>query len=125
LEGDKPVFTNMAEGELGDIPSSKTAKPQIPKVPDFPYSWDQLVTRSGKQVQNMPLLRDRPLNKEERDKTEREGTCIACHKYYSSPIWEKIRKKMKATANTDGKALTPEAHDKVMEEMLKAFVNKK
>jgi len=125
LEGDKPVFTNMAEGKLGDIPNSKTAKPQIPKVPDFPYSWDQLVTRSGKQVQNMPLLRDRPMNKKERDKTEREGTCIACHKYYSSPIWEKIRKKMKATAKSDGKALTPEAHDEVMEEILKAFVNTK
>jgi len=123
LEGDKAVFIDMSKGDLGDIEDSKTAKPQIPKVPDFPYSWDQLVTRSGKQIQNMPLLRDKPLSKEQRDKAEREGTCIACHQYYNSPTWDKIRKKFKGVlGNKEGKALTPQEHNKAMEVLLKSFI---
>ncbi|MFQ6112100.1 MAG: hypothetical protein ACE5LX_08760, partial [Nitrospinota bacterium] len=89
LEGDRPQFAGQAEGVFGDIPGSETAKPQVPMVEGFPYAWDQLVTRSGKQVQNMPLPADRPLSEAERKLTEREGVCIACHKHYNTPEWEK------------------------------------
>lgn len=117
--GDKPFFADMGDGHLGDIPSSKRAKPQIPAVKDFSYAFDQLVTRDGKQVQNMPLLKDRPLNKGERDKMEREGLCVACHQHYSTPIWENVRKNLRAVVGVkDGRALTPEEHDKAVEAAL-------
>ena len=114
LNKDEPLFQNLAEGFYGDIPGAKTGKWQVPKIPDFPYALDQLVTRSGKQVQNMPHLEDRPLNEAERNKIEREGLCIACHQHYNTPLWEGIKKKV-------GPALTPEDHDRAVEEALKSL----
>lgn len=116
LDGDRPMFQNLSEGFYGDIPGSKTAKWQVPKIPEFPYALDQLVTRSGKQVQNMPHLEDRPLNKEERDKVEREGLCVACHKHYNTPTWDRVRKNLRDNIGIpDGIALTPEQHDLAVE----------
>lgn len=115
--GDKPLFADNEPGVYGDIPGAETAKPQVPGMPDVPYAWDQLVTRSGKQLQNMPHKEDRPLNKEERDKVEREGLCIACHKFYRDVDWQIIRDKY-------GKALTPDDHDKMMERAIKALMEK-
>ena len=124
----KPLFTNLADGFYGDIPGSKTAKWQVPKIPEFPYSLDQLVTRDGKQVQNMPHLEDRPLNEEERNKMDREGLCASCHQHYSTPTWERIRDRLKdvlkdeeGNAVAEGKALTPELHDQAVEALLKSF----
>ncbi len=125
LEPEKPHFMNNSEGYYGDIQGSKEAKWQVPKILDFPYAWDQLVTRSGKQVQNMPHMEDRPLNEEERNMVEREGLCVACHQHYNTPMWERIRKNLKNEAGKeifeDGKAITPELHDKAIEALLKAF----
>lgn len=126
---DKPLFANLADGYYGDIPGSKTAKWQVPKIPEFPYSLDQLVTRSGKQVQNMPHLEDRPLNDDERKKADREGSCASCHQHYNTPVWERIREKLKSVLKDeqgkplteDGKALTPELHDQAVEALLTAF----
>ncbi len=123
IDGDRPMFQNLAEGLYGDIPGSETAKWQVPKIPDYPYALDQLVTRSGKQVQNMPHVEDRPLNKEERDKVEREGVCIACHKHYNTDDWDKIRIKLKKDLGLpEGYALTPEQHDKAVEHALKSLI---
>lgn len=122
LLGDEPLFGNNAEGVYGDIPNAKTGKWQVPKLEEFPYAWDQLVTRSGKQVQNMPHVEDRPLNAEERDKVEREGLCVACHKHYNTPTWDNIRKTLKRKLGLkDGMALTPQQHDQAVEEALKAL----
>ena len=126
---DKPLFTDLSDGYYGDIPGSTTAKWQVPKIEDFPYSLDQLVTRTGKQTQNMPHLEDRPLNEEERNKMEREGLCASCHQHYNTELWENVRKKLgKALVDEngkslteEGKALTPELHDKAVEVLLKAF----
>ncbi len=124
MEGDSPMFANQGPGLFGDIPTSKRAKPQIPAVPDFPHTWDQLVTRSGKQVQNMPLPKDRPLSKEERDLTEREGTCIACHQHHNTPLWDRVREKMRSVLNVEGRALTPAEHDRAVEAALLALTGK-
>lgn len=118
INGDEPVFASQGPGLFGDIPSSKRAKPQIPAIPDFPYAWDQLVTRSGEQVQNMPLPQDRPLSKEQRDLAEREGICIACHQHYNSPTWDKVREKLRTLFKVGGRALTPEEHDRAVEAAL-------
>jgi hypothetical protein len=123
LEGNKPQFANMGNTTKGDIPTSEKAKNQIPGIKDFPYAWDQLVTRDGKQVQNMPLLKDRPLNTEERNKTEREGTCVACHKHYNTKRWDKIRETLRENLQIkDGRALTPQEHDKAVEHALLSLI---
>lgn len=136
---DIPLFTNMADGYYGDIPGSKTARWQVPRITDFPYSLDQLITRSGVQTQNMPHLKDRPLDLAERSKMEREGLCVACHQHYSDKKkWDKIRDKVRAMLKDDkmegvdpdiarkaakeGRALAPELHDKIVESALKALI---
>lgn len=122
LLGDEPLFGNNAEGVYGDIPNAETGRWQVPKIADFPYAWDQLVTRSGEQVQNMPHVEDRPLNTEERDKVEREGLCVACHKHYNTPTWNSIRRKLAEKFGLrEGMALTAEQHDLAVEEALKAL----
>lgn len=117
LQKDKPVFQDLSQGIYGDIPGAKTGRWQVPKIEDFPYTMDQLVTRSGKQVNNMPLVEDRPLNAKQRNLAEREGACIGCHQYYGTPEWERIVKKF-------GKAETPEDHDKIVAEALKSLFEK-
>ncbi len=125
LEGDKPQFANQGPGVFGDIPASQRATPQIPAVKKFPYAWDQLVTRSGKQVQNMPLVEDKPLSKKQRRLAEREGLCMSCHQHYSKPAWEAVRKKMRKQLNIEGRALTTEEHDKAVEILLLSFADEK
>ena len=130
---DKPLFTDLSDGYYGDIPGSTTAKPQIPKIKDFPYSLDQLVTRTGKQTQNMPHLKDRPLNEDERNKMEREGLCASCHQHYNTELWEEVKKKLRKRLvdengkplTKEGKALTPELHDRAVESLLKEFAETK
>ncbi len=115
------MFANQGPGLFGDIPASTRATPQIPAIPDFPYTWDQLVTRSGEQVQNMPLPQDRPLSEEQRELVEREGLCVACHQHYDSLVWERVRMRMKRVLNVEGRALTPEEHDRAVEAALLAL----
>ncbi len=124
LTGDEPVFADQGPGLFGDIPTSVRATPQIPGIPGFPYTWDMLVTRRGKQVQNMPLPQDSPLTAAQRDKAEREGSCIACHKHYNTPTWDRVRVNMRAALGIDsGRALTPDEHDRAVEAALLAFAN--
>ncbi len=118
LEGDRPTFANQGPGLFGDIPSSQRAKPQIPAIPDFPYAWDQLVTRSGEQVQNMPLPKDRPLSQAQRDLAEREGLCLACHQHYNTPTWDQVRLRLRGVLEVEGRALTPAEHDRAVEAAL-------
>jgi len=117
LLGDSPLFQDLSKGVYGDIPNIKTGRWQTPKIEDFPYALDQLVLRSGKQIQNMPLPEDRPLNQEERNLVEREGLCIGCHQYYGTPEWENIVKKY-------GKAATAEQHEKMVSEAIKSLMGR-
>ncbi len=115
--GDSPLFQDLSKGVYGDIPNIKTGRWQTPKIEDFPYALDQLVVRSGKQIQNMPLPEDRPLNQEERNLVEREGLCIGCHQYYGTPEWESIVKKY-------GRAETAEQHERMVSEAIKSLMEK-
>jgi hypothetical protein len=124
LEGDLPHFANQGPPVIFDIPTSKHAKPQIPGLPDFPYAWDMLVTRSGKQVQNMPLLKDRPLDEKQRALVEREGLCVACHQHYNTKTWDNVRKNLRAQLKVEGRALTPAEHDQAVEKALLSLAGK-
>ncbi len=115
--GESPLFQDISKGVYGDIPNTATGRWQTEKIEDFPYSMEQLVTRSGKQVQNMPLPEDRPLNKDERSLVEREGLCVGCHQYHGTPEWENIIKKY-------GKAETTEQHDNIVSEAIKSLMEK-
>ena len=117
LLGDSPLFQDLSEGVYGDIPLAKTGKWQVPKIENFPYALDQLVIRGGKQIQNMPLPEDRPLNDKERNLIEREGLCIGCHQYQGTPEWEGIIKKY-------GRAETAEQHEKIVSEAIKSLMEK-
>jgi len=113
--GDRPLFFDLSQGVYGDIPDAETGSWQIPKIEQFPYTLDQLVTRSGKQVFNMPLPEDRALNREERNVIEREGLCVGCHQYYDTPGWGKIIRKY-------GRAETAEQHERMVSEAIKMFM---
>ena len=115
--GDSPLFQDLSKGVYGDIPDAETGRWQTEKIEDFPYSLEQLVTRSGKQLQNMPLPEDRPLNQNERALVEREGLCLGCHEYHGTPEWENIIKKY-------GRAETAEQHDKIISEAIKSLMEK-
>ncbi|MCK5421563.1 MAG: hypothetical protein KAJ08_05335, partial [Deltaproteobacteria bacterium] len=116
LQGDSPMFQDLSKGVYGDIPGAKTGRWQVPKIENFPYALDQLVTRSGKQVQNMPLPEDSPLSQDERNLVDREGLCLGCHQHYGTPLWEKIIKKY-------GKAETAEQHEKMVSEAIKSLID--
>jgi len=117
LLGDRPLFQDLSRGVSGDIPGAKTGTWQVPRIENFPYAPDQFVTRSGKQIFNMPLPEDRPLNTEERDLVEREGLCIGCHQSYGTPEWDAIVKKY-------GRALTAEQHNRILSEALKSLAER-
>lgn len=88
------MFQDLSKGGYGDIPDTKTGRWQVPKIENFPYALDQLVTRSGIQTQHMSLPEDRPLSQKESNLVEREGLSIGCHQYYGTPEWNKIIKNM-------------------------------
>jgi len=115
LLGDRPLFQDLSHGVYGDIPGAESGRQQVPAIQDFPYALDQLVTRSGKQVQNMPLPGDRPLNRKERNLVEREGLCIGCHQYSGSGGWARIVRKY-------GRAGTPEEHDRMVSRALRSLM---
>jgi hypothetical protein len=117
LLGDSPLFQDLSKGVYGDIPDAETGSWQVPRIEEFPYAVDQLVTRSGVQTQNMPLPEDAPLSEEQRERVEREGVCIACHRYYGTDEWQKIIEEY-------GKAETPEQHDSIVSEAIKRLMEK-
>lgn len=88
---------------------------QVTPVRDFPWSPEQLVIRSGRQVRNMPFPADRPLNSTERMLVEREGVCASCYRYTGTDRWKDIIEKY-------GRARTPDEHDRMMEKALDAMI---
>ena len=103
----------MSKGIYGDIPGLDVPW-QVPPIKDFPFSPEQLITRKGIQVQNMPLPEDRPLGDKQRLLVEREGVCAACHRYTGTEKWQRIIEKY-------GRARTPEEHDAIMKRALDAL----
>ena len=101
----KGVYVDLATAK-GEI-VSKNAQIQIPPIPELPMDLDQVVTRDNKQLQTVghhwPL--SGPLPKEMRDRMEKVGVCIACHKDVTIGTFSNIHKK--------------NFHDEIMKDILK------
>jgi hypothetical protein len=99
------VYVDIATAE-GEIVSKK-AKLQIPPIPELPMDLDQVVTRDNKQLQTVghhwPL--SGPLPKEVRDRMEKVGVCISCHKDVTVGLFRKAHQK--------------KFHSDIMEDVLK------
>ncbi len=82
-----------------------------------PFDVNKLVTRGGEQVKSLADPGEKPLSPEQREKMDREGTCLACHRQAGTPLWEKIKRRL-------GPATTPEEHDRAVGAILEAFGGK-
>ncbi|MCP4601952.1 MAG: cytochrome C [Proteobacteria bacterium] len=73
------VVVDLATADGKVIP--KKARSQIEPIPGLEADWSRFVTEGGKQLQTVGhhFSRSRPLNDKERNNTEREGVCLACH----------------------------------------------
>jgi hypothetical protein len=89
----KGVYVDLATA-TGEI-ISKNAQIQIPPIPELPMDLDQVVTRDDKQLQTVghhwPL--SGPLPKETRDRMEKVGVCISCHKDFTPGFFSGVHKK--------------------------------
>jgi hypothetical protein len=87
------VYVDVATA-TGEI-VSKNAQIQIPPIPELPMDLDQIVTRDDKQLQTVghhwPL--SSPLPKETRDRIEKVGVCISCHKDFIPGSFTKVHEK--------------------------------
>jgi len=54
-----------------------------------------------------------PLTDADRDKLDRRGTCLSCHRHYGTPEWEAIRAQ-------HGRAHNTETHNRILEDLLKS-----
>ncbi len=61
---------------------SKNSTPQFAAIPELDMDLSQIVTRSGKQLQTVGhhFKLSGPLSQDQRERMERVGVCIACHK---------------------------------------------
>jgi len=77
-----------SEGLVVDIETAqkvllpKVFKAQCEPIKGLPMDWSRVVTEEGEQLQTVGhhFKKSRPLNNEERHRTERSGVCLACHK---------------------------------------------
>lgn len=76
----KDRFADLRNAQGENISNRST--PQFSKIDDLPMDLSQVVTRDGKQLQTVGHHWDlsAPLSQEQRERMERVGTCIACHK---------------------------------------------
>ena len=89
----KGVYVDVADVK-GEI-VSKSARLQINPILDLPMGYDQVVTRDDEQLQTVghhwPL--SGPIPKETRDRMEKVGTCITCHKNFPAGSFKSVHQK--------------------------------
>ncbi|MHB8417592.1 MAG: c-type cytochrome [Myxococcales bacterium] len=79
---------------------------------------NRLVTRDGTQVKNLADPGEAPLSPEQREKVDREGSCLACHRLEGTKGWDEVKRRL-------GPAPTPEAHDRAIGEILESYLHGK
>jgi hypothetical protein len=63
-------------------PLAQNTQTQVNAIPNLTMDWSRFVTEDGKQLQTVGhhFKNSRPLNNEERQKLDRRGVCLSCHK---------------------------------------------
>jgi len=107
----EPFYVDLETATGQIIPGSAIV--QSPAVPGLDWDLSQIVTRDGKQLvtsgSHWPLTG--PLSQEQRDKMERTGVCMGCHKEMTNDaLWNKV--------NTE-KVLNDQEHIQHMNQLLK------
>ena len=118
--------TRYTEQIIEDLMDQRTGEPipsryqvQIQSIPGLDFDWSTIINEKGEQVQTVgthwPL--SRALTAEMRQGMNSVGLCMGCHRDMSDEeLWSKV-----ATEGT----MTDEEHNELMNEMLKAFAEKK
>jgi hypothetical protein len=78
------------------------------------FELERIVDEEGRQLQQTAREGARPFNKEELQRMDRSGTCVACHGA-DAALWQKIKGKA-------GEAPTDELHRKGIEKLLRKAV---
>ncbi len=95
----------------GDVPGAKRTVDQILPT-SFEHDPSVLLTEDGRQTQTMSYNPPvGPLDKSSRNKLDRRGLCMACHKHYGTPAWERVR-------NRFGNAHDPKQHNAILRQLL-------
>ncbi len=79
------------------------------------FDVNRLVTRAGRQIKSLADPGERPLSSQERNVTEREGICLACHRLSGTPAWASAVRRF-------GRTDTPEAHDRAVGALLEQLL---
>ena len=76
---DEPVIVDLMTADGTVLPRS--ARPQIGPIEGLKGDWSRFVTEDGRQLQTVGhhFSGSRPLNEKERNNTDRQGLCLACH----------------------------------------------
>ncbi|WP_457602905.1 cytochrome C [Nitratifractor sp.] len=112
---DKDLKVDLQDLATGKFASKHTTI-QIKAIPGMNFDWSKVVDRkSGKQIVNVGSHwpASRALDKDMRDKMERTGVCMGCHKNMTNEkLWSKVNK-------TPG-ILSDKQHQEVMNKLLHA-----
>lgn len=114
-EKDRIIDLQDAQGNI--LPGKHSV--QAPAIPQLDHDLSQIVTRDGKQLVSVgshwPLTG--PLPQETREKMERSGLCLGCHKNQSNAeFWNKVSEKG---------WLDNDAHKELMGKAVKAYAEGK
>ncbi|WP_292660482.1 cytochrome C [Nitratifractor sp.] len=112
---DKDLKVDLQDLATGKFASKHTTI-QIKAIPGMNFDWSKVVDRkTGKQIVNVGSHwpASRALDKEMRDKMERTGVCMGCHKNMTKEkLWSKVNR-------TPG-ILSDKQHQEVMDKLLHA-----
>ncbi len=111
---DKNQYVGLQDLSTGKF-IAKNKQPQFAAIPGMDYDWSQVVSRDGKQLQNVGTHwpDSMPLPKKVRDNMERTGLCIGCHKNMDNKdLWKKVDKNPGILSNKD--------HQKTMNMLLQS-----
>ncbi len=108
----QPIVEDLIDARTGAV-IPKRYQIQIEAIPDLTFDWSTIVDSTGNQVQTVgthwPL--SRALNREERDRLQRTGLCMGCHREMTNDaLWAAIA--------TPGR-LTTDEHTELMNRLLK------
>jgi cytochrome c553 len=88
-------------------------KANFPEGAPIDFELERIVDEEGHQIQQTAHEGARPFNKEELEKIQRAGTCVACHGS-DAKFWKKVTKKAKVKA-----APTDALHQEAIGKLLK------